>query len=185
MLKNLQKELQSFGKYVVQQSRSNLTRQKHNVSKDLYNSIHYDLTEKNGNYDLAFIMEEYGTFLDKGVKGADPSLVDNDETGKKGKQKGGNSPYSFKLKKPPMQPLADWAKKRNIRLRDEKGKFKKGNYRTIGFILQRSIFAQGIKPSMFFTKPFLVAFDRYPQLLTKAFAQDIIDILKENNNGKN
>tara|TARA_B110001450_G_scaffold242021_1_gene251947 strand:+ start:190 stop:723 length:534 start_codon:yes stop_codon:yes gene_type:complete len=176
MLKNLQTELQAFGKYVVQQSRSNLTKQKHNVSKDLYNSIHYDLTEKNGNYDLAFIMDEYGTFLDKGVKGANPSLV------KGGKQKGGNSPYSFKSKRPPMQPLADWAKKRNIRLRDKEGKFKKGNYRTIGFILQRSIFAQGIKPSMFFTKPFLAAFDRYPQLLTKAFAQDIIDILKDNNN---
>ena len=176
MLKNLQTELQSFGKYVVQQSRSNLTKQKHNVSKDLYNSIYYDLTEKNGNYDLAFIMDEYGTFLDKGVKGANPSLV------KGGKQKGGNSPYSFKSKRPPMQPLADWAKKRNIRLRDKEGKFKKGNYRTIGFILQRSIFAQGIKPSMFFTKPFLAAFDRYPELLSKAFAQDITDILKDNNN---
>ncbi len=176
MLKNLQTELQSFGKYVVQQSRSNLTKQKHNVSKDLYNSIHYKLEEKNGNFDLAFIMDEYGTFLDKGVKGANPSLV------KGGKQKGGNSPYSFRNKRPPMQPIADWAKKRNIRLRDKEGKFKKGNYRTIGFILQRSIFAQGIKPSMFFTKPFLAAFDRYPELLSKAFAQDIIDILKDNNN---
>ena len=176
MLKNLQTELQSFGKYVVQQSRSNLTKQKHNVSKDLYNSIHYKLEENNGNFDLAFIMDEYGTFLDKGVKGANPSLV------KGGKQKGGNSPYSFKNKRPPMQPIADWAKKRNIRLRDKEGKFKKGNYRTIGFILQRSIFAQGIKPSMFFTKPFLAAFDRYPELLSKAFAQDIIDIFKNNNN---
>ncbi len=176
MLKNLQTELQSFGKYVVQQSRSNLTKQKHNVSKDLYNSIHYKLEEKNGNFDLAFIMDEYGTFLDKGVKGANPSLV------KGGKQKGGNSPYSFRNKRPPMQPIADWAKKRNIRLRDKEGKFKKGNYRTIGFILQRSIFAQGIKPSMFFTKPFLAAFDRYPELLSKAFAQDITDIFKDNNN---
>ncbi len=176
MLKNLQTELQSFGKYVVQQSRSNLTKQKHNVSKELYNSIHYKLEEKNGNFDLAFIMDEYGTFLDKGVKGANPSLV------KGGKQKGGNSPYSFRNKRPPMQPIADWAKKRNIRLRDKEGKFKKGNYRTIGFILQRSIFAQGIKPSMFFTKPFLAAFDRYPELLSKAFAQDIIDIFKNNNN---
>ena len=176
MLKNLQTELQSFGKYVVQQSRSNLTKQKHNVSKDLYNSIHYKLDEKNGNFDLAFIMDEYGTFLDKGVKGANPSLV------KGGKQKGGNSPYSFRNKRPPMQPIADWAKKRNIRLRDKEGKFKKGNYRTIGFILQRSIFAQGIKPSMFFTKPFLAAFDRYPELLSKAFAQDIKDIFKDNNN---
>ena len=176
MLKNLQAELQAFGKYVVQQSRSNLTKQKRNVSKNLYNSIKYKLKENSNNYDLDFIMDEYGTFLDKGVKGANPSLVKN------GKQKGGNSPYSYKSKRPPMQPLADWAKKRNIRLRDKEGKFKKGNYRTIGFILQRSIFAQGIKPSMFFTKPFLAAFDRYPELLSKAFAQDIIDILKDNNN---
>jgi hypothetical protein len=176
MLKNLQAELQAFGKYVVQQSRSNLTKQKHNVSKGLYNSIGYKITEDNGKFDLTFVMDEYGTFLDKGVKGAKPSLVKN------GKQKGGNSPYSYKSKRPPMQPLADWAKKRNIRLRDKKGKFKKGNYRTIGFILQRSIYAQGIKPSMFFTKPFTAAFDRYPELLSKSFLQDIIDILKQTNN---
>jgi len=178
MLNNLQAELQAFGKYVVQQSRSNLTKQKHNVSKNLYNSIHYDLTEKNDDYTLSFIMDEYGTFLDKGVKGANPSLVKN------GKQKAPNSPYSYKSKRPPMQPLADWAKKRNIRLRDKKGRFKKGNYRTIGFILQRSIFAQGMKPTMFFTKPFLVAFDRYPKLLGEAFLKDIIDLIN-NNNGKN
>ena len=176
MLKNLQAELQAFGKYVVQQSRSNLTKQKHNVSKGLYNSIGYKITEENGKFDLTFVMDEYGTFLDKGVKGANPSLVKN------GRQKGGNSPYSYKSKRPPMQPLADWAKKRNIRLRDKKGKFKKGNYRTIGFILQRSIYAQGIKPSMFFTKPFTAAFERYPELLSKSFLQDIIDILKQTNN---
>ena len=35
---------------------------------------------------------------------------------------------------------------------------------------------------MFFTKPFLAAFDRYPELLSKAFAQDITDIFKDNNN---
>ena len=178
MLKNLQAELQAFGKYVVQQSRSNLTKQKHNVSKNIYNSIHYDLTEKNDDYTLSFIMDEYGTFLDKGVKGANPSLVDNNKTGKKGIQKAPNSPYSYKTKRPPMQPLADWAKKRNIRLRDEKGRFKKGNYRTIGFILQRSIFAQGMKPTMFFTKPFEVAFERYKKGINKTLIEDLIDIFK-------
>jgi hypothetical protein len=172
MLNNLQAELQAFGKYVVQQSRSNLTKQKHNVSKNLYNSIHYDLTEKNDDYTLSFIMDEYGTFLDKGVKGANPSLVKN------GKQKAPNSPYSYKSKRPPMQPLADWAKKRNIRLRDKEGKFKKGNYRTIGFILQRSIFAQGMKPTMFFTKPFEVAFERYKKGINKTLIEDLIDIFK-------
>ena len=184
MLDNIKAELQAFGKYVVQQSRTNLTKQKHNVSKNLYNSIRYDLEEKKDSFSLSFIMDEYGTFLDRGVRGSNPSLVDNNKTGKKGVQKGGNSPYSYKSKRPPMQPLADWAKARNIRLRDKKGRFKKGNYRTIGFILQRSIFAQGIKPTMFFTKPFEVAFERYKKGIKKSFMQDIIDLIK-NNNGKN
>ena len=175
MLNKIKAELQAFGKYVVQQSRSNLTKQKRNVSKNLYNSLKYNLQEKDNSFFLSFIMDEYGTFLDRGVRGADPSLVKN------GKQKGANSPYSYKTKKPPMQPLADWAKKRNIRLRDEKGRFKKGNYRTIGFILQRSIFAQGIKPSLFFTKPFDVAFKRYKKGIKKSFMQDIIDLIKNNN----
>tara|TARA_R100000544_G_scaffold36023_1_gene23823 strand:+ start:1622 stop:2152 length:531 start_codon:yes stop_codon:yes gene_type:complete len=175
MLNKIKAELQAFGKYVVQQSRSNLTKQKRNVSKNLYNSLKYNLQEKDNSFFLSFIMDEYGTFLDRGVRGADPSLVKN------GKQKGADSPYSYKTKKPPMQPLADWAKKRNIRLRDEKGRFKKGNYRTIGFILQRSIFAQGIKPSLFFTKPFDVAFKRYKKGIKKSFMQDIIDLIKNNN----
>jgi hypothetical protein len=176
MLKNLQKELQSLGSYVVQESRKNLTKggyknKGHNVTRGLFNSIGYDEENKNGVYSIEWFMDEYGTFLDKGVKGTKSNYIENK-----------NSPYSYKNKKPPMQPLADWAKKRNIRLRDKEGKFKKGNYRTIGFILQRSIFEKGIRPSFFFTKAFNSAFKKYPELLSKAFAQDIIDILKDNNN---
>ena len=36
-LKEMQRELNRFGKYVVQQSRSNLTKGKHNATKELYN----------------------------------------------------------------------------------------------------------------------------------------------------
>jgi len=71
----------------------------------------------------------------------------------------------------------EWAKARNIRLRDEKGKYKKGNYRTIGFILQRSIYEKGIKPSLFFTKPFEKAFDNLPPELVERFALDIDNLL--------
>lgn len=76
-----------------------------------------------------------------------------------------------------MQPLADWAKARNIRLRDEKGKYKKGDYKTIGFILQNSIYKKGIKPSLFFTKPFEKAFDNLPEELIKNFGLDLDDLL--------
>ena len=51
-----------------------------------------------------------------------------------------------------MQPLMQWAKRKNIRFRDEKGRFAKGNYRTIGFWLQKRIFAQGLKTNLIFLK---------------------------------
>ena len=107
-------------------------------------------------------MADYGQFVDQGVSGI---------------KKKYNTPFSYTNKKPPMQPLADWAKARRIRLRDEKGRYKKGNYRTIGFILQKSIYEKGIKPSLFFTKPFEKAFENLPDDLIKRFGLDIDDLL--------
>ena len=40
-LKETKEALNKFGKYVVQQARSNLTKRKMNVSKDLYDSLKY------------------------------------------------------------------------------------------------------------------------------------------------
>jgi len=180
MLKNLQAELQKMGKYIVQQSRSNLTKGKQNVTKDLYNSIGFDPSESKGVYSIKFDMDEYGEFVDKGVHGTKSSYV----TAK-------DSPYRYK-ESSKLTGLeyhtgifSKWAKKKRIRLRNEKGQFKQGNYKSIGFVLARSVKEKGIKPSFFFTRAFDNALKRYPELLTKAFAQDIIDILKEQNNGEN
>jgi hypothetical protein len=49
---------------------------------------------------LAFLMEDYGTFVDKGVKGSDPSKVSKNAKIKG--QQAPNSPYSFKSKRPPL-----------------------------------------------------------------------------------
>jgi hypothetical protein len=158
-----QKALNKFAKYVIQQSRSNLSKQKKNVSSDLYGSLGYDLNVSSNSFSLEFYMLPYGEFIDKGVSGT---------------KKRYNTIYEYTNKKPPMQPLMEWAKARNIRLRDEKGKFKKGNYRTIGFILQKSIYEKGIKPSLFFTKPFEKAFDNLPPELIEKFGLDIDDLLE-------
>ena len=61
------------------------------------------------------------------------------------------------------------------------GRFAKGSYKTIGFLLQKSIFKKGIKATMFFTKPFEVAFKRYKKEINKTLMQDIIDSINLNN----
>ena len=162
MLNNVKDSLNKFAKYVVQQSRSNLTKGKKNISKSLYNSIDYDLTVSPNSFSLSFIMDEYGMYQDKGVSGTEKKY---------------NTPFKYTNKMPPIKPLADWAKFKNIRLRDAKGKFAKGNYKTIGFLISRSIYRKGIKPSLFFTKPFERSFKNLPDEVVKAFGLEIKNLL--------
>ena len=85
-----------------------------------------------------------------------------------------------------MQMLADWAKRKNVRFRVRKGQkgggqFKPGSYQSMGYWLQKSIYAQGMKPTYFFTKPFDNGqFDLSNNML-KAFVQDIDDVLNSKN----
>ena len=55
MLKNVQQELNRFAKYVITQSKANLTRGKKNSSKTLYNSLDYDLNVSPNSFSLSFL----------------------------------------------------------------------------------------------------------------------------------
>jgi len=178
---NVQKELTRFGKYVVQQSRSNLSKKDKNVSSKLYNSIGYESKANPNSFEFSFKMEDYGKFQDKGVKGKDPSKVS-----KNAKIKGQQAPQSdYKFGSGNFSgtwgsfvgSIQNWAKKKNIRLRDEKGKYKKGDYKTIAQIIAGNIYNRGIKPSLFFTRPFNLAFEKLPDDLIKAYGDDLDNFL--------
>ena len=146
MLTNTKQSLEDFRKYVSSQARRNLTRLKKNDTKGLYKRLDGVLKVSPNSFQLSWDLG-YGNFQDKGVSGTEKKY---------------NTPYSYKSKMPPIKPLSDWAKRKGIRLRDEQGKFQKGNYKTIGFLIARSIFRKGIKPSLFFTKPFEQGFKNLP-----------------------
>ena len=172
--------INKYAKYVVQQAKSNLTKDKKGGGP-LYESIQYKTTKEGSTaFLISFLMEDYGAFVDEGVQGADPSLV------KGGYQKAPLSKYRYTNKMPPMQMLADWAKRKNVRFRVRKGQkgggqFKPGSYQSMGYWLQKSIYAQGMKPTYFFTKPFDNGqFDLSNNML-KAFVQDIDDVLNSKN----
>ena len=85
-LKEVEKILHKFAKYVVKQARTKLTRERKNTTKKLYDSIEYKVNRYKDSIDLLFSMEDYGAFQDLGV------------SGKKNKY---NTPYSYKSKMPP------------------------------------------------------------------------------------
>lgn len=173
---NVQEELDKFKNYVIQQSRSNLTKQGRNVSKSLYNSIKGEAKAMPNSFYLNFEMDEHGQYLDKGVKGADPSQVSPNS--KIRGQQAPNSPYSFKTKKPPSDLIAKWAQRKNLRLRNKKGQYVKGSYKAIGLITAKNIWARGIKPSLFFTKPFQKYFEKLPQELIVKYGLDVDELFK-------
>jgi hypothetical protein len=165
-LKNLETELNNFGKYVVQQSRSNLTKKKHNATKELYNSIGYFVDKTAQGYKLSFQMEDYGMFQDRGVKGVKSNYIANK-----------NTPFSYKQNSNLIGleyhtgVFSKFAKRMGMQPRNKKGQF--GSYKSMGYILARSIKNKGIKASMFFTKPFEQAFKRLPEDLAETLAKDI------------
>tara|TARA_R110002167_G_scaffold169666_2_gene367581 strand:- start:365 stop:943 length:579 start_codon:yes stop_codon:yes gene_type:complete len=192
MLTNVQEELDRFAKYVISQARANLTRGSKpygskNSSRKLYDSLKSNVKVSKNSFELSFLMEQYGLFQDKGVKGKDPSKVSPNAkiTG----QQAPNSEYRFGSGntgnyKDFVDSIEVWAKRKNIRLRDKKGKFTKGDYKTIARIIAGNIYNRGIKPSLFFTKPFEKAFDNIDKDLVKAYKLDIETLMKNSINNK-
>ena len=171
-LKEVQKAIERFKDYVVQQSRSNLTRGKKNVSKGLYNSIKGEVVSENGFSIVGFSMDDYGMFQDQGVKGKTSST------------KAPNSPFKFGSgtgKKGGLtNGIEKWVKARKIQFKDRKsGRFL--SYKSTAFLITRSIFHKGLKPSLFFTKPFEAGYKKYiDEDILKAFSQDLDTIVDYN-----
>ena len=194
MLKNVQQELNRFAKYVIQQSRTNLTKGNspygsYNDTKKLYNSLDYDINVSPNSFSLSFLMEDYGIFKDKGVKGKDPSKVSPNAKIKG--QQAPNSTYRFGSGSSSgkwgdfVGGIEKWAKRKNVRFRDEKGRFKKGNYKSLAYVIANNIYNRGIKPSLFFTKPFQKAFKNLDKDIIKAYQLDVEELLKFTTNGNN
>tara|TARA_R100000234_G_scaffold112787_1_gene86747 strand:+ start:753 stop:1253 length:501 start_codon:yes stop_codon:yes gene_type:complete len=148
--------LNSFAKYVIQQSRSNLSKDKKNVSKKLYESLDYEIISDRTGFILEFIMEEYGAYQDQGVSGT---------------KKKYDTPFKYTNKRPPAKAFDKWSVRKGIAPRDEGGKFTKR--KGLSFAIAKTIFEQGIRPSLFFTKPFEKRFETLPKELITAFVNDV------------
>jgi hypothetical protein len=157
--------IKKFRDYVIQQARSNLSKSKHNNTKSLYNSLKGEIVTENNFTIVGFKMDDYGTFVDLGVKGKTSS------------NKAPNSPYKFGSgtgKKGGLtKGINQWVRQKGFQFRDRKsGKFL--SYDSTAYLITRSIFHKGIKPSLFFTKPFEAGYKKYIDVdLMKAFSQDV------------
>jgi hypothetical protein len=129
------------------------------------------VTEDNDTLKFQILMEDYATFVDKGVSGTKTKY---------------DTPYSYTDKMPPPSSLDKWTVRKGIAPRDDKGRFMPR--KTLQFLIARSIFKNGIKPSLFYTKPYHKYLKSISKRLEKQYRVDVMDftefIIKEYN-GKN
>lgn len=154
---NVEKEFERFFKEVIRQSKQNLTKGGHNASKDLYNSLDYNIDVTNNAISADFLMADYGDFIDKGVKGT-----------QEGKSLAG---YKYTTKKPPVRFLKTWLKRKTK-------KFRSRDLDNRAFAVQNIIYRRGIKPTEFFSKPFEREFKKLPDEIIEAYGLDVEDFME-------
>lgn len=147
----VRKELEKFKNAVIKESRNNLKSMRKDTFGKLSKSLRGQVKVSKNSFEFDFMMEEYGIYQDKGVSGI---------------KKKYNTPHKYTNKMPPTKALDKWIVKKGIAPRDAKGKFT--SREGLKFAIARKIYINGIKPSLFFTKPFEKYYKRLPnQLITK------------------
>jgi hypothetical protein len=158
-MSEFKKALEKYAKYVIQQSRSNLTKKKNNASKQLYNSLEYKIQGDK----ISFLSEKYGEFIDKGVKGSKSTYPESSA-----------SPFRYKTKQPPSSVFDKWSIRKGIAPRDKQGRFV--SRQSLNFLIARSIKNKGIRATLFFTKPFERGLDLYGDEIVAGYLEDKLDL---------
>jgi hypothetical protein len=161
--------LDRFGKFIVQQSRTNLSKKKKKDTSALYNSISYELKVSKNSFQLSFKMEDYGIFVDKGVKGVSSS------------SKAPNSPFKFGSGSGRAGGLTrgidGWVKRKRIQFK-ERGTGRFMSYDQTSYLIQNSIWNKGLETTNFFERPFELAFQKLPDELIEQYGLEFEDLLK-------
>lgn len=165
----IQKALDRFVKHVTSRAKANLTNGDRNVSKKLYNSIKGEVKVMPNSIGVYFQMEEYGEFQDQGVKG------------KRSSSRAPKSPFKFgsgRGKKGGLtEAIEKWVKARRFQFRDKRSK-KFMSYKSTAWLITKSIYAKGLKPTLFFTKPFQEAYKNLPDELAKEYGLEATQLFK-------
>ena len=174
---------------VINNAQGILKKKKADATGVLSNSLRADTLQDEKKFMLRFWFEDYGAFVEQGVRGSQKqwSYVDSSENRKlntvgrkypKLRQKGGRSPFSYKTKMPPIQALEKWFKDKGVQGRSKLGRFI--SHKSFAFIVQRNIFVNGIRAVFFYRDSFAKFYnDKLITDIETAYALDVEDVFAQ------
>jgi len=185
-LKKVRAVMQKFAQNVVVEAKKNAPQDK--TSGKLRDSIKASDPYVTADFSMvSFFMEDYGKYQDLGVKGV--------KSGKSvGKKYYGSQAREYKYTSkggrtglkgmPPPSSFDRFSIRKGLAPRDIKGRFTGRAVSTVGFrksitfLIARSIFTKGIKPTLFFTKPFIKYFKNLPSDVARAYGEDFETLIQ-------
>lgn len=181
MLKEVENIVKDYADKIVLAAKNNLA-DKELSGGELYNSLKSNVNTTDDDIVVTFSATDYAKFYDEGVQGANPSKM---PAGSKTRfNQAPQSPYSFGTgsgKKGGLRAAIDkWVLKKpglQESTRDDLGRFIKR--KSMVFLISRSIYLTGLKPSYFFTKPFDFYTKNLERDLEEALEKDITIALNQ------
>ncbi len=171
-LKNANQVLSSFGAKVIAEAKNNAPKN----TGTLADSLAYTLLKDPDTIGVKFTGVNYAQFQDQGVQGSQSSAKAPNSPFKFGSGSGGSGTLRGGINK--------WVVQKNLEgVRDAKGRFigRKGMI----FLISRSIYTTGLRPTLFFTKPFERERKALGRKLEQALGKDYENELKVQIKGEN
>jgi len=180
---NIERYLNSFGKQVVRDAKRNLS----SAGKgggELEKSINFKVVPDGNGFVVQFSMANYGTFVDKGVKGAGGTIKSGKHKGSyggrrhyitwEGKRK--DSPYKFGSGKGTgsiYKGIGSFIKKKGLQPRSKGGQY----MTTLGLkiAIVKVLWVKGIHGISFFQKSLMLGMKEFGEGLLGSLKEDIIE----------
>ena len=177
MTTRVEKEFDLFGKRVIKQARTNLSKKKINATKGLYNSMRYETkTFKSGALEFNFYMADHWKYIDEGVRGVGGTKANGDRW----KVKKSTGRFKYKpgggKNKPSPKHFSKWLTIKGKGVRDAKGRFIPR--KSAQFAVANAVYHQGIEQTDFFRRSFELAYQKLPDDIVRAYASDLDRFLR-------
>jgi len=164
--KKTSKALDLFAKAFVAKAKKRAPQK--DTSGKLRESISYVLNVYENSFNLEFYMEDYGTFVDLGVKGSESTYLESQY-----------SPYKYtkgKFKMINPASLDKWVVRKKLAPRSKDGS-RFVDRKSIKYAIATSIYRKGLKASKFYTGSFEEEFKKIDKEIQEAFSLDVNDFL--------